>query len=128
MPAFERTRPERPCRTPASSSRPRWSSAGWSIPGGDRAALPDGGYLVTERAGRLRHVAEDGTVSDPISGVPEVLNQEQGGLLDVALSPSFTSDRMVYLTYSKPMDEGMSATAAAARGTLNEDMTALEGV
>ena len=91
------------------------------------AALPGGGYLVTERAGRLRHVAEDGTVSDPISGVPEVLNQEQGGLLDVALSPSFTSDRMVYLTYSKPMDEGMSATAAA-RGTLNEDMTALEGV
>ncbi len=89
--------------------------------------LPDGGgYLVTERPGRLRHVSEDGTVSEPISGVPEVLNQKQGGLLDVALSPDFANDRRVYLTYSKPV-EGGSATAAAY-GTLSQDMTALQDV
>ena len=40
--------------------------------------LPEGGYLVTERPGRLRHVATDGTLSDPISGVPEVVAQDQG--------------------------------------------------
>ena len=91
------------------------------------AALPDGGYLVTERAGRLRHVSADGTLSDPISGVPEVLAQEQGGLLDVALSPGFAEDRTVFLTYAKPLEGGMSATAAA-RATLSDDMTALDAV
>ncbi len=91
------------------------------------AALPEGGYLVTERAGRLRHVSEDGALSEPIAGVPEVLAKEQGGLLDVKLGPDFASDRMVYLTYSKPMGDGLSATAAA-RGRLSDDMSAIEGV
>jgi glucose/arabinose dehydrogenase len=91
------------------------------------AALPDGGFLVTERPGRLRHVAPDGTLSEPIAGVPEVLAEDQGGLLDVALGPDFASDRSVYLTYAKPMGDGLSATAAA-RGTLSQDMSALEGV
>ena len=91
------------------------------------AALPGGGYLVTERAGRLRHLAEDGALSEPIAGVPEVLARDQGGLLDVELGPDFASDRTVYLTYAKPMGDGMSATAAA-RGRLAEDLSALEGV
>ncbi|SER52039.1 Glucose/arabinose dehydrogenase, beta-propeller fold [Tranquillimonas rosea] len=87
----------------------------------------DGGYLVTERSGNLRQIGEDGTLSDPISGVPEVFNQGQGGLLDVKAGPSFEDDRMIYLTYSKPMGDGMSATAAA-RGVLSEDMTQLSEV
>ncbi|MCK0167166.1 PQQ-dependent sugar dehydrogenase [Jannaschia sp. S6380] len=92
------------------------------------ATLPeDAGWLVTERAGRLRHIAPDGTMSDPLSGVPEVLAQGQGGLLDVALGPNFAEDRMIYLTYAKPMGDGLSATAAA-RGALSEDMTALDGI
>ena len=91
------------------------------------APLPEGGHLVTERPGRLRHVAPDGTLSEPMAGVPEVLAQEQGGLLDVKLGPDFAADRMVYLTYAKPMGGGRSATAAA-RGRLSDDMTALEGV
>ena len=92
------------------------------------ATLPDAdGWLVTERPGRLRHVLPDGSLSEPIGGVPEVHAVDQGGLLDVALGPDFETDRMVYLTYSKPMGDGLSATAAA-RGTLSEDMTALEDV
>ena len=91
------------------------------------AILPEGGFLVTERPGRLRHVSADGTLSDPLAGVPEVVAEKQGGLLDVALSPDFGTDRMVYLTYSKPMPGGLSATAAA-RGTLSEDGRALENV
>lgn len=90
-------------------------------------ALPgDAGYLVTERAGRLRHVSEDGTLSEPIEGIPEVLARQQGGLLDVKAGPDFADDRMIYLTYSKPMGDGMSATAAG-RGRLSEDMTSIEG-
>ncbi len=92
------------------------------------ATLPDAdGWLVTERPGRLRHVLPDGSVSEPIGGVPEVHAVDQGGLLDVALGPDFETDRMVYLTYSKPMGYGLSATAAA-RGTLSVDLSALEDV
>lgn len=90
------------------------------------AELPqDAGLLVTERPGRLRHVSEDGTLSDPIGGVPDVLARGQGGLLDVALGPDFAQDRRVYLTYAKPLGGGMSATAAGY-GTLSEDLASLE--
>jgi aldose sugar dehydrogenase len=89
--------------------------------------LPGGnGYLVTERSGDLRHVTVDGTISDPLAGVPEVLAQRQGGLLDVKLGPDFANDRMIYLTYSKPLSDGMSATAAG-RGRLSEELNRIEG-
>jgi glucose/arabinose dehydrogenase len=89
----------------------------------------DAGYLVTERTGHLRHVSEDGTVSDPIGGLPEVHDERQGGMLDVELSPTFAEDRMIYITYSKPIgtnDEGATLSATAAgRGTLSDDLTAV---
>ncbi|SFP07196.1 PQQ-dependent sugar dehydrogenase [Tranquillimonas alkanivorans] len=90
--------------------------------------LPDDqGYLVTERTGNLLHIGPDGEIMTRLSGVPQVHAVEQGGLLDVKLGPNFAEDRMVYLTYAKPMEgEGMSATAAG-RGTLSEDLTAIEG-
>ena len=87
------------------------------------AVLPEGGYLVTERSGRLNHVGETGEVRE-IAGVPEVHAEKQGGLLDVALAEDFATSRTIYLTYAKPMGEGLSATAAA-RATLAEDMTTL---
>ncbi|MHA6344803.1 PQQ-dependent sugar dehydrogenase [Roseivivax sp. CAU 1761] len=102
-------------------------ASGLEHPWGIEVLPDDQGYLVTERPGRLRHVAEDGTVHDPISGTPEVMAEKQGGLLDVALAPDFETSRRVYLTYAKPVGEGLSATAAAY-GTLSEDMTALEDV
>jgi glucose/arabinose dehydrogenase len=88
--------------------------------------LPDGGYLVTERSGALRMV-QDGQVSAPISGVPQVLAQRQGGLLDIALAEDFATSRVIFLTYAKPMGGGMSATAAA-RAVLSEDGTSLSDV
>jgi glucose/arabinose dehydrogenase len=83
------------------------------------ALLPDGGYLVTERPGRLRVVAPDGTLSDPVQGLPEVLARGQGGLLDVAVSPTFAEDRIIYWTYAKPVAQ--KSSTAAARGRLAED-------
>ena len=92
------------------------------------AVLPDeAGYLVSERSGQLRHVTPDGAVSAPISGVPEVVARDQGGLLDVAIGPDFDSDRRIYMTYAKPMPGGQNATAAA-RGVLSEDLTQLSEV
>ncbi|MGR3497157.1 PQQ-dependent sugar dehydrogenase [Citreimonas sp.] len=91
------------------------------------AVLPDEqGYLVTERPGRLRHIMADGTVSEPIEGLPEIFAEEQGGLLDVKLGPNFADSRRVYFTYSKPVEGG--SVTAAAYGVLNEDMTALSDV
>jgi glucose/arabinose dehydrogenase len=84
------------------------------------AMLPGGDMLVTERPGRLRVIAPDGSVSEPVAGLPEVVDQEQGGLLDVAPGPDFAEERWIYWTYAKPAGEGMSVTAAA-RGKLAED-------
>ena len=82
------------------------------------AFLPDGRMLVTERPGRLRIVSRDGKLSEPLAGVPEVREGGQGGLLDVALSPAFEQDRLVYLSFSEPGDGG--ASTAVARGRLGE--------
>jgi glucose/arabinose dehydrogenase len=80
------------------------------------AFLPDGRMLVTERPGRLRIVTPDGKMSDPLTGVPKVYARGQGGLLDVALSPTFAQDQLVYLSFSEPGDGG--AGTAVARGRL----------
>ena len=82
------------------------------------AFLPDGRMLVTERAGRLRLVATDGRRSAPLGGVPAVAAGGQGGLLDVALSPRFAQDRLVYLSFSEPGPAG--ASTAVARGRLGD--------
>lgn len=84
------------------------------------------GMLVTERPGDLRVISEDGKVSKPISGVPQVWAKGQGGLLDVVLSPDFSKDRLVYLTYAEGDESGEHAGTAAGRGRLSADMTHLE--
>jgi len=84
------------------------------------AFLPDGRALVTERPGRLRLVSRDGaTLSAPLAGVPAVAARGQGGLLDVALDPDFAANRLVYLSYAEPADDGAAGTAVA-RGRLGD--------
>jgi len=81
--------------------------------------LPDGRMLVTERAGTLRLVSPEGSISDPISGVPEVAASGQGGLLDVALDPGFLTNKLIYLSYAEPGEGGAGTTVA--RGQLEGD-------
>ena len=83
------------------------------------AFLPDGRILVTERPGRLRIVSPTGRVSDPLGGVPRVHAQGQGGLLDVAVDPNFTENRLIYLSYAEPGEGG--AGTAVLRGRLGEE-------
>ncbi|HJU63378.1 MAG TPA: PQQ-dependent sugar dehydrogenase, partial [Candidatus Binatia bacterium] len=85
----------------------------WSL-----AFLPDKRMLVTERPGRLRLVEPDGRVLEPLAGVPQVYARGQGGLLDVALSPTFDNNRLVYLSFAEPGEGG--AGTAVARGRLGE--------
>ncbi len=86
----------------------------WSI-----AFLPDGRMLVTERPGRLRIVAADGKLSEPVAGVPKVHASGQGGLLDVVASPAFAADRTIFLSYAQPTAGG--ARTAVARAELHGD-------
>ena len=65
------------------------------------AFLPGGDILITERPGRLRIVREGRLLPDPVPGVPEVLAQGQGGLMDVQPHPDFAANRLIYITYSK---------------------------
>jgi glucose/arabinose dehydrogenase len=79
------------------------------------AFLPDGHMLVTERPGRLRIVSKEGRLSEPLAGIPRVLAEGQGGLLDVALDPNFVSNRLIYLSYAEPGEGGASTAVARAQ-------------
>ncbi len=88
------------------------------------AFLPDRRMLVTEKPGRMRLVARDGTLSAPLGGVPPVAAQGQGGLLDVIMDRDFAANRTIYFCFSEPGEGG--AGTAVARARLTE--TALDDV
>jgi glucose/arabinose dehydrogenase len=88
----------------------------WSM-----AFLPTGDMLITERPGRLRIVRDGNLLPDAVEGLPEVLAEGQGGLLEVAPHPDFATNGFVYFTYSKPVDDGSTATTAVIRGRLVDD-------
>ena len=85
------------------------------------AFLPDGRMLVTQKAGSLLLLSADGkTVQAELSGLPAVVSAGQGGLMDVAVDPDFSSQAWVYWTYAEPgtgTQSGLSGTAVA-RGRL----------
>ena len=88
----------------------------WSI-----AFLPGGDMLVTEKFGRLRIVRDGRLLPAPVPGVPDVYNTGQGGLYEVLPHPEFASNRLLYLSYSKPIGDGNEATTAVIRGTFEND-------
>ncbi|WOB08741.1 PQQ-dependent sugar dehydrogenase [Piscinibacter gummiphilus] len=88
--------------------------------------LPDGHLLVTEKPGRMRIVSPSGQLGAPLAGLPAVDARGQGGLLDVALSPGFATDRTVYWSYSEPRQGGNGTSVA--KGVLSADRTKLEQV
>lgn len=85
----------------------------WSV-----AFLPEGEMLITERSGRLNLLSE-GELTE-ISGLPEISRQGQGGLLDVSVHPDYQENGWIYWTYSKPNNQGQTATALA-RGQIEEN-------
>jgi glucose/arabinose dehydrogenase len=91
----------------------------WAI-----AWLPSGDALITERPGRLRIVRGGKLLPQAVEGVPAVVFQGQGGLLEVAVHPNFAANKFVYLTYSKAKADGTGATTALVRGTFENDRLA----
>ena len=88
--------------------------------------LPTGELLVTEKPGRMRIVTQAGAVGQPITGLPAVDARGQGGLLDVALSPSFATDRTLFWSFTEPRDGGNGTSVA--RGVLSADRRSLSNV
>ncbi len=91
------------------------------------AFLPDGSLLVTERSGTMRLVKQ-GKLSEPIENVPEVWANGQGGLLDIALAPDFSTSNTIYFTYSQPGQGGAGTALASAKLVYGSDGTELENV
>jgi glucose/arabinose dehydrogenase len=87
----------------------------WSL-----AFLPGGDMLVTERPGRLRIIRNGTLLPAAVPGVPQVFAQGQGGLLDVVPHPDFSSNRLIYLSFSKPYPDS-GATTAVVRGRFEND-------
>ena len=82
----------------------------WSV-----AELPDGGFLVTERPGGIKHVAPSGEMTE-VTGVPQVFAKRQGGLFDVVLHPKFADNNTVFLAYASGSEDSNRTTVA--RGVL----------
>lgn len=79
------------------------------------AFLPDGDLLVSERNGGIRRI-HNGVASAPLAGGPDdVFYGGQGGLLGLALSPDFETDRLVYLAYSAGADGANTPALYRAR-------------
>lgn len=91
---------------------------GLEIPWGI-AFLPDGSMLVTEKSGTLYRVT-DGN-KNAVTGIPKVYQQGQGGLMDVALDPSYGQNGLIYLTYASDSGDGEGGNTALIRGRFNNN-------
>jgi glucose/arabinose dehydrogenase len=91
------------------------------------AFLPDGRMLITEKVGGLSLVTQQGAKT-AVANVPAVRWQGQGGMLGVFLSPNYSTDHNVYLTYSEPGDGGSSLALARAQLKIGNGAASLEGL
>lgn len=86
--------------------------------------MPGNRLLITEKSGYMEIRGADGALIKKISGFPEVVNNGQGGLLDVALDPDFFNNRYIYWSFSEKQEEGN--LTAVAKGRLTETDTLIE--
>ncbi|MGH7655070.1 MAG: PQQ-dependent sugar dehydrogenase [Gemmatimonadaceae bacterium] len=92
------------------------------------AFLPDGRMLITEKVGPLWLVTQQGAKT-PVTNVPAVLAQGQGGMLGVYASPNYATDQSIYLTYSEPGEpSGSSLALARAKLAISDSTASLEGL
>src|SRR5579871_1928185 len=68
------------------------------------AFTPDGRLLITERPGRLRVVANDKLLKEPVAVLPDVVSKNESGLLGLALHPNFAANQWLYLCYTTEAD------------------------
>jgi glucose/arabinose dehydrogenase len=81
--------------------------------------LPSEEILISERKGELRVIKNGRLLSMRITGLPEIDNRGQGGLLDLALHPNFAKNRWLYFTYASKEGKKVGSNTALMRATLN---------
>lgn len=107
-------------KTPFSSTVLTSSlTAPWGI-----TALPDGRLLITQKGGTMRIVTNSGTVGNPITGIPSVNSNGQGGLLGLCIDPQFSSNRMIYWVFSENVAGG--TVTSVAKGKLSASESSIE--
>lgn len=84
--------------------------------------LPNGDLLVTERAGGIQRLSKDGKLSGRLANVPDVVAQNQGGMLDITIDPDFSKNNTIYFCYSKASEvEGKpGSSSSVAKATLTD--------
>lgn len=70
--------------------------------------LPDGKLLVTERSGKIQVFKDDAYTGQNLTGLPEVYQQGQGGLMDIQLHPQYAENGWIYISFAKPGKAGGS--------------------
>jgi glucose/arabinose dehydrogenase len=93
----------------------------WSI-----RTLPDGRFLVTQKSGTMVILTAEGKAQKKITGLPAVVDEGQGGLLDANIDPQFSNNRMIYWDYAEKSTEG--SILAIAKGKLSADETKIENI
>ncbi|MDN3653727.1 PQQ-dependent sugar dehydrogenase [Thalassotalea ponticola] len=82
--------------------------------------LPNNDLLVTERSGKLRLIRDGVMIDRDIEGLPNVVVNNQGGLLDVALHPEYSDNGWIYFTFSSDKGEGKGSNTALIRARLKD--------
>ena len=92
-------------RNPADRGATRTLATGLQVPWGI-AFLPGGDALVSERTtGRIWRISRDGSPKRTVMRVPGVdTDSGEGGLLGLAVSPSYASDGLVYAYFTSDTD------------------------
>ena len=90
--------------------------------------IDKGRMLVTEKAGAMRLIQEDGSTGAPLAGLPKIDTGGQGGLLDVLADSGFARNRLVYFCFSEPAANGSGNSTALAVARLSDDERRLESL
>ena len=89
------------------------------------AYLPDGSALVAERDRARILWIRPGQATRVIGTVPGVVASGEGGLLGLAVSPKYTSDRQVYAYYTSSVDNRIVRFTLADLGAQTPVVTGL---
>jgi glucose/arabinose dehydrogenase len=119
---------ERPTAVGRPVSRPRVQTVatGLEIPW-EVAFLPDHRALVTERPGRVRLLSRRGRLRRKPVATVRVSAFGEGGLLGLAIDPSFSRNRFVYLYYTTT--RGMKLERwRFSRGRLRRERSLVDGI
>lgn len=87
---------------------------GLGVPWG-MALLSADQLLLTERGGIVRLLDLETGSSVNLAGIPDVVAEGQGGMLDVAIGPNYATAGWIYFTYSKSSRSEAATTLARAR-------------